>query len=225
MTPERSGCLETLVELILEVDRPHPVRVAIDGPDAAGKTILADELAPLIERSGRPVVRASVDGFHRPRQERIALGPESPEGYFRDSFDYPALRATLLDPLGPGGTREFWRLVFDFRTDRPVAAPMETAPANAILLFDGVFLLRPELVDLWDFSVFVAAPFAETRRRAAGRDLAPFGNRDELLHRHAVRYVPGQQLYFRLAQPLAKASAVLDNEDPGRPRLRVRADH
>ena len=101
---------------------------------------------------------------------------------------------------------------------------METAPANAILLFDGVFLLRPELIALWDFTVFVAVPFAETRRRAAARDLTPFGNR-ELLHRYAVRYVPGLQLYFRLAQPLAKASAVLDNEDPDRPRLRIRADH
>ena len=70
MTPERSGCLETLVGLILRVDRPHPVRVAIDGPDAAGKTILADELVPLIERSGRPVVRASIDRFHR-----LAWGP------------------------------------------------------------------------------------------------------------------------------------------------------
>lgn len=75
MTPERTHCLETLARLILSVECPHPARVAIDGPDAAGKTILADELALLIERSGRPVIRASVDGFHRPRAERIARGP------------------------------------------------------------------------------------------------------------------------------------------------------
>jgi hypothetical protein len=42
MTPERSRCLESLARLILRVERPHPVRVAVDGPDAAGKTILAD---------------------------------------------------------------------------------------------------------------------------------------------------------------------------------------
>jgi uridine kinase len=61
MTPERSLCLETLAELILAVGRPHPVRVAIDGPDAAGKTTLADELTPVLERSGRQIVRASID--------------------------------------------------------------------------------------------------------------------------------------------------------------------
>ena len=223
MTPERMRCLESLAELVLRVERPHPVRVAIDGPDAAGKTILADELAPLIARSGRPVIRASIDGFHRPRQARIARGPESPEGYFRDSFDYPALWAVLLDPLGPGGNREFRRRVFDFRADVPVAAPIEIAPADAVLVFDGVFLLRRELVDLWDFSVFVAVPFAETQRRAAARDVELLGSAGEVLHHYGVRYVPGQQLYFEEAHPQEKADVVVENEDPDRPRLRLDA--
>lgn len=221
MTPERSRCLVALARLVLRVERPHPVRVAIDGPDAAGKTTLADELAPLIERSGRPVIRASMDGFHRPRAERFARGPESPEGYYYDSFDYPAARAALLDPLGPGGSREFRRRVFDFRTDEPVVGPTETAPVNAVLLFDGVFLLRRELDDVWDFSVFVTVPFAETQRRAAARDAALFGGGERVLHRYGARYVPGQVLYFGEAHPQEKADAVLDNEDPDRPRLRL----
>ena len=58
------------------VSRPHssPLRVAIDGIDAAGKTTLADKLAPLIEAQGRPVIRASIDGFHRLRSLRYRLG-------------------------------------------------------------------------------------------------------------------------------------------------------
>jgi uridine kinase len=222
MTPERSRCLESLARLILHVERPHPVRVAIDGPDAAGKTILADELAPLIERSGRTVIRASIDGFHRPRAKRLARGPESPEGYFRDSFDYPAFRTVLVGPLGPGGNREYRRRVFDFPTDMSIEAPVETAPANAVLVVDGVFLLRRELVDLWDFSVFVAVPFAETQRRVAERDAVQFGGEEATLRRYAARYVPGQQIYFAEANPQDKANVVVDNEDPDRPRLRSR---
>ena len=221
MTPERARCLEALARLILRVERPHPVRVAIDGPDAAGKTILANELAPLLESSGRPVIRASVDDFHRPRAARSARGPESPEGYYFDSFDYPALRAALLDPLGAGGDRRFRRRVFDFRTDKPVAAPTETAADNAILLLDGVFLLRRELIDLWDFRVFVAVPFAETQRRAATRDLALLGDEEAVRHRFAVRYVPGQQLYYGRTHPQVKADVVIDNVDPDLPTLRL----
>lgn len=222
MTPERLDCIERLARAILAIDVEHPTRVAIDGPDAAGKTILADELARLMEQEGRPVIRASIDGFHRPRIERLARGSESPEGYFRDSFDNAALRATLLDPLGPGGNRRYRRRVFDFRTDQPVVQATEVGPPNAILLFDGVFLLRRELFHLWDFSVFVAAPFRETRRRAATRDVALFGSEAAVRHRYSVRYVPGQRLYYALEHPRFKADVVLDNQDPARPRLRFR---
>lgn len=225
MSRERERCLDILARRILEVERPHPVRVAIDGPDCAGKTTLADELAGALARSGRSVIRASIDGFHRPRAERIARGPLSPAGYFLDSFDYTALRANLLDPLGPAdptGRRTFRRRVFDFRTDAPVnedAGPLEVAPADAILLFDGVFLLRRELLRHWDFAIFVAVPFAETQRRAEARDVALFGSEEEVRHRYEARYVPGQRLYFEQERPQSKADVVFDNTDPANPRL------
>jgi uridine kinase len=224
MTSERERCLTILARHIIQIERAHPVRVAVDGPDAAGKTTLADELAPLIERSGRPVVRASIDGFHRPRSDRYARGPYSPEGYYFDSFDYPALRANLLEPLGPGGDGAFRRRVFDFGRDEPVAgqadgAQPEWAGPGSILVFDGVFLLRRELVDQWDFSIFVAVPFAETRRRAAERDIELFGSFEETDRRYEMRYVPGQRLYYSRERPQSKADVVLDNTDPNGPRL------
>ena len=222
MTPERMRCLERLARVILEVDRPHPVRVAIDGPDAAGKTVLADQLAPILEVAGRPVIRSSIDGFHRPRAQRLERGAESPEGYFRDSFDYAALRAALLEPLGPGGDARYRRRVFDYRTDERVESPIEVALPDSILLFDGVFLLRRELNEMWDFSIFVAVPFAETRRRAAVRDLALFGSEDEVLRRYATRYVPAQQLYLELEHPQSRADVVFYNRNPAKPRMRLR---
>jgi len=91
------------------------VRVAIDGVDAAGKTMLADELAvPIVER-GRTVIRAAVDGFHNPRPARYRRGADSPEGYYRDSFDYAAILRDLLIPLGPEGNRQYRRgdVIFD----------------------------------------------------------------------------------------------------------------
>jgi uridine kinase len=219
MRPERSRCLESLARLILCLERPHPVRVAIDGPDAAGKTTLADELVPVLGRSGRPIIRASIDGFHRPRVQRLDRGPESPEGYFYDSFDYPTLRAGLLEPLGPGGNREFRRKVFDFRADEPAEASTEVAPADAVLVFDGVFLLRHELIDCWDFSVFVAVPFNEILRRVASRDAVLFGGEAATRRRYAARYIPGQRLYFGTAHPQDKADVVVDNRVPDHPTL------
>ena len=140
MMPARQEVLAYIASRIAEVRRAHTIRVAIDGVDAAGKTTLANELAPLIDALGHPVIRASIDGFHNPQATRHRRGSLSPEGYFYDSFNYAALIEALLQPLGPGGSGLFRRAVFDFRTDEPVVADAEMAPAEAVLLLDGVFL-------------------------------------------------------------------------------------
>ena len=214
--PELLARLAALVEA-LRLD--HPTRVAFDGPDTAGKTTLADELASVLRERGRHVVRASVDGFHRPRAARYARGADSPEGYYLDSFDHDAVRAALLDPLGPAGDRRYRTTVFDHRTDRPVAAPVERAPRSALLLFDGVFLQRPELRDGFDLSVFVAVSFDEVLRRALERDVPVLGARDEVERRYRTRYIPGQRLYTADARPDATADVLVRNDDPAAPVL------
>ena len=211
--------LEVLTDAVTRARRPHPVRVAIDGIDAAGKTVLADELATQVVSRGWPVIRASIDGFHLPRAERYRLGPESPEGYFRDSFDYPVLRSELLDPLGPGGDRRYRTAVFDFEADRPVTPPQQHADPDAVLLFEGVFLLRPELDGVWDVTVFVEVSFEEALRRARKRDVRLFGSEAEVEDRYRTRYLPGQRLYLRECRPERRADYVLANDHPDRPQL------
>jgi uridine kinase len=44
------------------------------------------------------------------------------------------------------------------------------ALVDAVLLFDGVFLLRPELIDQWDLRIVVSAAFEERPGRAQARD-------------------------------------------------------
>lgn len=214
---KRAALLRDLAARIVAVARPRPTRVAIDGVDGAGKTTLADELAPAVERLGRPVVRASIDGFHRPAAMRRRRGSVSPAGYLHDSFDHPALLDALLRPLGPGGSLALRRAVFDFRTDRRVDPPLEHAGPDAVLLFDGVFLLRPELRDDFDFSIFVRTCFDVTVERAVRRDARLFGSPEEARRLYEEPYVPGQRLYLATVRPERWASVVLDNDDPARP--------
>ena len=218
----RQAMLEALAERIAARRLPHPLRVAIDGVDAAGKTTLADELVGPIAARGRPVIRASIDGFHRPRSERLQRGPDSPEGYYHDSFDYPALRAALLLPLGPSGNRRYRSAVFDFRTDQPMVTQEAEAPVDAVLLFDGLFLLRPELDDCWDYRIFVDVPFDTVLQRAVRRDQVLFGSADEVTTRYLHRYLPGQRLYFAAIKPWLRADAVVENSDPSHPVLSLR---
>ena len=215
----RVSVIDDVASQIAAITRPHPVRVAIDGVDAAGKTSFADKLAPALTMLGRPVIRASIDGFHNPAAVRRRRGALSPEGYFHDSFNYRALVETLLRPLGPGGSLAFRRAVFNFRTDTIVDAPLERAERNAILLLDGVFLLRPKLRAHFDFSIFLRADFSITLARAERRDLELLGSVEEVRRRYRERYIPGQQLYLREVQPERFASVIIDNNDPDRPIL------
>lgn len=217
--PARERVLAELAALIAAATRPHPLRVAIDGVDAAGKTTLSDELAPLVDARGRPVIRASVDGFHRPRAERYRHDPDSPAGFYRDSYDYPALRRCLLDPLGPGGDRRYRVAAFDHRRNAPADAPWLVAPPDAVLLLDGIFLQRPELAGCFELTIFVDVPFAETLARGVRRDTPPTGDPAATRARWERRYIPGQRLYLSEARPRERADVVVDNRDPAHPRL------
>jgi uridine kinase len=185
--------------------------------DAAGKTTLAEELVTPLQACGRPVIRASIDSFHHPAHLRYQRGVTSPEGFYHDSFNYQALRECLLAPLGRGGSRRYCPAVFDFRTNAAVQVTPRMAEAHAVLLFDGVFLLRPELRGYWDFTIFVDVAFAVTLVRAQQRDLALFGNVSEVTQRYQQRYIPGQRLYLEACCPKQRADVVVENNDPWHP--------
>jgi uridine kinase len=218
----RNQLLGRLAETIESVTTAHPVRVAVDGPPAAGRTTLADELALVLRDRGREVIRSSIEGFLLPRAQRYRRGEDSPDGCYHDSFDFDALHRVLLDPLGPDGDRSFQSAVYDRDTDTALSPPVTTATADAVLLFDGVFLLRPELIDRWDLRILVIAAFEETLARARIRDLASLGSAARVEQRFRNRYRPSQQHYFDTVHPTDLADIVVHNDEPEGPAWEVR---
>ena len=209
MDDQRQQLLRRVADAISHVPATGIVRVAIDGVDGAGKTCLADELAALLQASGRTTIRASVDGFHHPKDVRYREGRASPEGFFQDSYDYEQLKTVLLDPLSPGGSRRYKVVVFDHRSDAPVPAVEQVAAASDILLFDGIFLHRPELRNYWDYSIFLDVRFDVSIPRGALRD----GGSSDPAAPHNQRYVLGQELYLRRCEPTRSATVVINNDE------------
>ena len=100
--------------------------------------------------------------------------------------------------------------------DAPTHEAWYEAPENAILLFDGVFLLRPELIQYWDFSIFLDVDFSVSVPRAVLRDISGSGRNmdvNTLRMRYERRYVPGQRFYFSQVRPKEQASIIVDNND------------
>jgi len=214
-----------LATMIASVRTDHPVRVAVDGIDAAGKTTLANALVKPLSRLGREVIRASIDGFHHPKRLRHMRGKDSPAGYYYDSFDYEAVILRLLKPLGPAGDRLYRTSVFDHTTDTELTSYTMTASENAILIFDGVFLLRPELNRYWNLRIFVNVSIEVARERAVRRDSLWMGGETEARRRYETRYYPGQLIYMEKCNPMSLADVVVGNDDPTAPTLLLRKNH
>lgn len=219
---DRSELLQEVAGQILAAGGQPVTRVALDGIDAAGKTTLADELAPLLKARRRSVIRASIDGFHNPRAVRYARGSLSPEGYFCDSFNLSAVVGSLLAPLGPSGNGIFRSAVFDYRVDVPVHVEPQLAPPGAVLLFDGIFLARPELAPYWELFIFVqiSVDTCLTRAWERNRDLSI--SEEAIRRRYQARYLPAQERYLADCRPFERADLIVHNDDPARPRLTIR---
>jgi uridine kinase len=210
--PLKADVLDALAAEILQHYSAGKAVVAIDGVDGAGKSRFADALADAIRRAGHEVFVASIDGFHRPRAERYAQGPDSAAGFYEDSYDYDALDSKLVTPFRAG--EPFATEVFDHQTDSVVESRQSASSPHSILIVEGIFLHRPELRGQWNYSIWLEVSDAERERRLVDRD----GDRSI-----AARYTEGQAMYLRRANPRAAATAIYDNADVDHPR-RVFAD-
>ncbi len=197
----------------LAARRPgHPLRVAVDGITAAGKTTLARELAEALRAQGRPAIHLSMDGFHHPRAHRHRQGRDSALGYYQDAYDFDAFARLVLTPLGSGGDHRYRTAVLDLRTDQPLHDDPVQAPRDAALIVDGSFLQR-ELTGLWDQVVFVDTAFDVARERGTRRDTELLGGLEQARRAFDRRYHAASRMYLDQIDPAARADIVLDNDD------------
>lgn len=200
--------LDLLADRVAAVRPGRRALIAVDGVDCAGKTTFADALAA---RLHRPVVRAGVDDFPQPRAVRHRRGRLSPEGAYRDTTDLAALERELLRPFAQG--RPHRTRTWALHADAPELPCRTTAPADAVLLLDGVYVQRPELAPWWHLVVRLVVPQDEVLRRAARRD-GPAS-----VPVYEARYLPAQALYVAEADPDRRAAVLVDNTHPRRPVL------
>lgn len=215
--PAKKDQLQALAEEILHNYGHGRAIIAVDGPAGAGTGEFADDLAEEFRRQGKAVFRASLADFYRSRKEREQDGWFSPRAYYERAFDYSLFRRILVDPFRTAGSTGFVLAGFDEQRDEVIHQPKWiTAGADALLIVDGLFLNRPDLAGLWNFSIWLTVSSAVALARLGERAVDPEG---EL----AKRTVGADALYASDANPSERASAIIDNTDPDHPR-RVFAD-
>jgi uridine kinase len=203
-SPTRSTLLAAIVDC-LPARGAGRLRVGIDGVTAAGKTTFGHELARVIADRGRPVLRVGLDDFKRPWPERHRYDRESGEGYYRNAFDYDAVRRLLLEPAAPNGSGQCVLCSIDPLTQIRYTHLTTPAPDDAVLVVDGVFAFRRQINAYWDFRIWLHVDEQTSLRRGAQRD----GQAAQPLQRS--RYAVAERLYLSEEQPLQSVDVIVDN--------------
>ena len=154
----RSISVDTLISLIQArlPGRSRPLLIALDGRSGAGKSTVATRIA---DATGGAVVEG--DDFY--------AGGTDAEWAQRDAADKAAncidwrrLRADALEPLLAGRAAAYHP--FNFATGAGLAPQTVRIEHAPMIVLDGVYSARPELVDLVDLAVQVEMPDDAVRR-------------------------------------------------------------
>ena len=98
-------------------------------------------------------------------------------------------------------------VLLDLLTDKYEVVREYSFARDTIVIFEGVFLFRPELSPYIDFKVFLDVPFDESKRRAEERDVPIYGK--EVLEKYDSKYLTAQRKYLNEFPPERTADIVI----------------
>ena len=170
--------MERIFETILTAIQSHPkrpLRVAIDGGSASGKTTLANRLG---RELSCPVVHMD-DFFLRPEQR-------TPERYAQigGNVDYERFLEEVLIPLKKGEEINYRR--FDCKT--MLLQPAVKINPGKLTVIEGAYSMHPKFSGYYDFSVFL--------------DISPELQRERILRRNTISIVILLRTTFLITIPM-----------------------
>jgi uridine kinase len=183
----------------------RPLMIGIGGCSGSGKTTLARELATQLEATLFPL-----DLYYRD------LSQFPLDSRHKRNFDHPdSLESELIveqvRALAEGKTIQ--RPVYDFKTHSRVVGEFDAVAPGRAVIVEGILALHyPELVDCYDFSIYVNAPHDVCLARRIHRDMRERGRTEESVREqfHATAR-PMADLY--VVPSAARASVTVEGTD------------
>lgn len=125
----------------------------------------------------------------------------------------------VIEPLQANGSHVYRTKIFDYATDRAALSKDEKTDDNAIVIIDGAFLFRDDLVDYWSLKVLLEVDNEIIIDRGAKRDTKRIGSYEKAREQYVNRYVASQEIYYRQAHSFERADVVINNDDYLAPRV------
>ena len=215
----RAELITSIAATIGAIRRPHPLRVAITGISAAGKSTLADELSVALAPCGRPTYRCEFDDFHTPGYKWRSVREEwTPQLYWDEGYDYQAFRRFVLEPLAPGGERRCRFALFSSYHDAFLPEVWIDVAENGIVIADGGLLLHPSLAGAWDFVIWLEIDEETVLARAKIRDSAWASDVTAIERRYRTYHLPVHRMYVA-SGARERPDVFVHNREPANPMV------
>lgn len=214
MTDKQQIIYTALSEKVLSIKKDAPILVAISGKDGSGKTTMANYLADFLSsKTNREIIRISVDDFMNSRAVRYTPSGSAGRGCYDYTFNFDGFIENVLRPLQADGSWEYRAKIFDHATDSESLTPIQKATKDAIVIIDGVFLYKQDLVKYWDLKILLDTNDETAIERGARRDTERLGGYEVARQKYIDRYIASQTIYYNEESPQERADIIIDNND------------
>jgi uridine kinase len=182
--------------------------VALSGIDGSGKSYTANLLHRALERRGIRTALVRADDWLSPPRQRFGSA-RTGRHFFENAMRFDAMFGQVVRPL---------------RRDRRIDVTLTLGGPSGflrrqryrfsdvdIVLLEGIFLLRRELLPNYDRTIWIDCTFRTALERALRRDqegLSP----EQLDHDYRTIYFPAQHLHATRDAPRERAGLVLLND-------------
>lgn len=187
--------LEQLINSISLIPRKQKtLLIGIDGCGGSGKSTLANQL----KKECSDVTIVHMDDFYLPSSQLINSHPK--EKAIGADFDWGRMLKDVIEPISRNKEGCYQR--YDWEKDD--LAEWHTVPVRGIVVIEGVYSLRNEVVDNYDYTIWVNCPRDVRLSRGLERD------GEDARDTWENNWMISEDLYIKEHNPLGRADLVVN---------------
>jgi uridine kinase len=165
------ACIKVKYEKYRSINQPFVV--GINGIDCSGKTTFAKSVSRYFTHQKIDNERLDIDNFNNPTIES-----ETYKAFVSGSWDEEDLN-------------RYYELIINYSD--VIRAVSESKKKYSMVILEGIFIYKPQLVDLFDLKIYLDIDISLgrkrfTKRRSLKRDKRPFNIYDEIWMLSHIRY-------------------------------------
>jgi len=178
--------------------------------NGAGKSTLARKIGAAAARRGSfdNIVTVSIDDFHWPKERRY-LDDFAGRAFLEGYFDRERLINRILRPLHERGCLQTALTLLDEKKDEYVDVRRIAIGRRDLLIVEGVFLFRDDILPYLDLTVLLNVPIWFSMQRVINRRVGRAGAMSTLA-KFLDRYLPANMRHTNLDRPCEHADLIFD---------------